>query len=100
MVITTGMINNMRCMVTGWYVEKSVAPDVVVEKAVMETARAAAISSSPPRTLTPTLSLVGEGEGEGEGGNEGERQRSEIAFKADSQANPKDEGGGNEKKAS
>lgn len=27
MVITTGMINNMRCMVTGWYVEKRLNPE-------------------------------------------------------------------------
>ena len=27
MVVTTGMINNMRCMVTGWYVEKRLNPE-------------------------------------------------------------------------
>ena len=93
MVITTGMINNMRSIITGWYKEKNLAS---VELAT----EAAVASPSPPTTLTPTLSLEGEGEGEGEGGNEGDRQRSEIAFEADSQANRKDEGGSNEKKES
>ena len=93
MVVTTGIFNNMRSMVTGWYREKA-SPAAAME------AEPTTTSPSPPKTLTPTLSLEGEGEGEGEGGNEEDRQRSESTFKADSQTNRKDEGGGNEKKES
>lgn len=93
MVMTTGVISNMRSMITGWYREKIPASaEVATEVAVT--------SPSPPTTLTPTLSLEGEGEGEGDGGNEGDLQRSEIAFKTDSQANRKDEGVRNGKKES
>ena len=86
MVVTTGLFNNMRSMITGWYREK-IAPAEATE------AEPATGSPVPPVTLTPTLSLEGEGEGEGERRNEGDRQRSESTFKADSQASRKDEGG-------
>jgi Ni/Fe-hydrogenase b-type cytochrome subunit len=91
MVVTTGLFNNMRSMVTGWYRAKIPGSPVVATET-------AATSPSPRRTLTPTLSL--EGEGEGEGGNEEDRPRSDIAFEADSQADRKEDGGGNEKKES
>jgi thiosulfate reductase cytochrome b subunit len=93
MVLTTGLFNNMRSMITGWYTEKIPASAEVATEATVT-------SPSPVSTLTPTLSLEGEGEGEGEEANEEDRQRSETALGTDSQADQKDNGGGNGKKES
>jgi len=89
MVLTTGVLNNMRSIVTGWYREE-----------IPASAEVATEPATPPPSGPGTLSLQGEGKGEGETGNEEDRQTSETAFKADSQASGKDEGGGNEKKES
>ena len=89
MVTTTGVFNNMRSMITGWYKEKLPRVDAAVVTV------AAAPESA---TLTPTLSLEGEGEGEGERKNKKDRPASELTLEADSQANLKGEEGGNEKK--
>lgn len=53
MVITTGVINNMRSMVSGWYHEKlhaayAAAPELPAEPAETESAPAAAISAEAP----------------------------------------------------
>jgi thiosulfate reductase cytochrome b subunit len=92
-VATTGLFNNMRSMTTGWYREK------ISDSAGVPTEAA---GTSPPAalTLTLTLSLEGEAEGEGEKGDEGDPRKSETALEAHSEANRKDEGGGNEKKES
>jgi Ni/Fe-hydrogenase b-type cytochrome subunit len=87
MVATTGVFNNMRSMVTGWYGEK-----LHTVEAAIETVAATPESA----TLTPTLSLEGEGEGEGEG----QKARPEIqpVRESDSQPKRKEEGDGDEKK--
>jgi Ni/Fe-hydrogenase b-type cytochrome subunit len=87
MVVTTGVFNNMRSMITGWYREKLHAAEAAVET----------VAATPESaTLTPTLSLEGEGEGEGEG----QKARKEIqpVRESDSQPKRKEEGDGDEKK--
>jgi Ni/Fe-hydrogenase b-type cytochrome subunit len=88
MVVTTGVFNNMRSIITGWYAKKLPADAEVITEASAATA--------PTATLTPTLSLEGEGEGEGVGENQRNSQESETASEPDS--NLTDSGGGNEKK--
>jgi Ni/Fe-hydrogenase b-type cytochrome subunit len=88
MVATTGALNNMRSIITGWYAKKLPADAEVITEASAATA--------PTATLTPTLSLEGEGEGEGVGNNQRNSQESETASEPDS--NLTDSGGGNEKK--
>jgi Ni/Fe-hydrogenase b-type cytochrome subunit len=87
MVATTGALNNMRSMITGWYREKLHAVEAAVET----------VAATPESaTLTPTLSLEGEGEGEGEG----QKARPEIqpVRESDSQPKRKEGGDGDEKK--
>jgi Ni/Fe-hydrogenase b-type cytochrome subunit len=79
MVATTGIINNMRSMITGWYTE---------EFPVVEVASATVAATPSPAALTPTLSLEGEGEGKGE------KEKREL----ESRINHADEGGDDEKK--
>jgi Ni/Fe-hydrogenase b-type cytochrome subunit len=57
MVLTTGVINNMRSMVTGWYKEK-----VTAHAESREEFRP--VPAPAPETLTPALSLADQGEGE------------------------------------
>ena len=59
MVLTTGVLNNMRSIVTGWYREK-------VTSRVEITTESPPMSPAAPSALTPTLSLEDEGEGETE----------------------------------
>jgi Ni/Fe-hydrogenase b-type cytochrome subunit len=88
MVLTTGVLNNMRSMITGWYREKI---------------RTLTPTPSPELSVTPISSpLTGEDKGGDvtsphpnlppHGGKE--------VLEADSQANRKDEGASNEKKES
>lgn len=59
MVVSTGVLNNMRSMTSGWYLEKIPADLQVVAEA--------ATTEPSPSTITPTPTLSREGEGEGEG---------------------------------
>jgi Ni/Fe-hydrogenase b-type cytochrome subunit len=86
MVLTTGFLNNMRSMVSGWYHEK-IAPTIAPETPVV-------LASSP---TPPSLSIEGGGKGEGETEKMAQDQTSEAEFNADSQADPKDKDGVNEK---
>jgi Ni/Fe-hydrogenase b-type cytochrome subunit len=88
MVLTTGFLNNMRSMVTGWSNEK-IAPTI-------EIAPETPVAPSP---TAPSLSIEEEGKRE-EPENMASHQTSEPELKADAQANPKDEGGVNEKSKS
>ena len=56
MVLTTGFINNMRSMVTGWYREK-VPPHVEIPEA-------SAVPPAEPIALNPPLPVADEGKGE------------------------------------
>jgi len=90
MVLTTGVFNNMRSMVTGWYKEKvPTHVEIVSETATM--------SPSPARV--PTLAL--EGEGKGEGAQQADAKPNDQTpvpeRKVDSESNPKDEGHADEK---
>lgn len=89
MVLTTGFLNNMRSMVTGWHNEK-IAPTI-------EVAPETPVAPSP---TAPSLSIEGEGKAEEEPENMASHQTSEPELKADAQENPKDEGGVNEKSKS
>jgi Ni/Fe-hydrogenase b-type cytochrome subunit len=87
MVVTTGVFNNMRSMITGWYREKLHAAEAAVET----------VAATPESaTLTPTLSLEGEGEGEGEG--QKARQEIQPVRESNSQPKRKEERDGDEKK--
>jgi Ni/Fe-hydrogenase b-type cytochrome subunit len=88
MVLTTGFLNNMRSMVSGWYKEKvtSLEPDP----------RASTVAPpAAPKTPTPSLSLGGEGVEETE--KKAGHQMLESEVKGDSQEHPKDESDDNEK---
>ena len=91
MVLTTGLFNNMRSMVTGWYKEK--VPSHI--EIAPESTPLPVLSSPEP----PTLALEGEGKGEGEHQtkNEPAAQTPAPEFKADSEGEPKDEVHANEK---
>jgi len=93
MVLTTGVFNNMRSMVTGWYKEK--VPSSV--EIVPEPAAISPLPSSP--SVTPTLTLEGEGKGEGEQQTDEKASDQTPApeLKADPESNPKDEGNADEK---
>ena len=90
MVVTTGLFNNMRSMLSGWYREKIAAPAPVIEADALPAATV---------TLTPTLSLEGAGEGEGEKKelNEQRGQSSNVS-NDDSKAHRTDAGGSDDKK--
>jgi len=90
MVLTTGVFNNMRSMVTGWYREK--VPSRVEIKSE-------APPIAPPPAPAPTLALEGDGKGEGERETEQkpEPQTAVPELKADPESKPKDEGDANEK---
>lgn len=90
MVLTTGVFNNMRSMVTGWYKEKVLTRVQIISEAP---------TISPLPALTPTLALEGEGKGEGERitDQKPELQTSGPQLEADPESNPKDEGDANEK---
>jgi len=97
MVLATGVFNNMRSMMTGWYREK-------VPTRVAITSKAATIS--PPSAPVPTLALGGEGKGEGEAkSHQGVEHQSNDQtpapeLNAGSENNPKDEGPTDEKSKS
>src|SRR5438034_4702454 len=57
MVLTTGVISNMRSMITGWYTEKVTARAESAEESLP-------IPAPAPETPTLALSLEDEGEGE------------------------------------
>jgi Ni/Fe-hydrogenase b-type cytochrome subunit len=95
MVLTTGLFNNMRSMVTGWYKEKVILHTEIAPEAPSISPLP---SSSPP---VPILALEGEGKGEGEGEFEtNEKPRDQTPapeLKAESESKPKDEGHADEK---
>jgi Ni/Fe-hydrogenase b-type cytochrome subunit len=78
MVITTDVLNNMRSMTTGWYVEKIPAD--------LQVATEAAITEPSPPTIapTPTPSLEGEGKGEEEAVEPMATPADQVAEKPDS----------------
>jgi Ni/Fe-hydrogenase b-type cytochrome subunit len=89
MVLTTGFLNNMRSMVSGWYKEKIARVDAASE--------ASALSSVPaPTTRTPVLFLE-EGEAN-EAKTEKDREDSETPPKANAESNSEKERGADEKK--
>ncbi len=91
MVLTTGVFNNMRSMVSGWYREKVAA----VTPTSAEPESVAAAADSP--TLTPALSLH---EGERDKGTTESDQGSETPLKADTESGLPEQRGNDEKKQS
>jgi thiosulfate reductase cytochrome b subunit len=90
MVLTTGVFNNMRSMVTGWYKEKVPARVEITPEAT---------TIPPPSAPMPTLALegVGKGEGEAETRQQSSDQTPAAELKADSESKPKDENHADEK---
>jgi len=91
MVLTTGVFNNMRSMVTGWYKEKVPTRVEMAPKPVS----VAPLPSSEPSTLAL--------EGEGKGADEQATKHQPVdrtpapELTADSESKPKDEGHADEK---
>lgn len=97
MVLTTGIVNNMRSMITGWYREK-VPSYAEVSSEVLPSGAPIA-----PSALTPALSLADEGEGVDEKDNRpqtADRPAAEISMpqiRTEPEQKPTDEGQVDEK---
>jgi Ni/Fe-hydrogenase b-type cytochrome subunit len=89
MVLTTGFINNMRSMVTGWCREKVAARIDLANKAAP--VPAAPVSAAP----APALSLE---QGEGDKKTKDEKEESEIPLTAESESSLQEERAADEKK--
>ena len=91
MVLTTGVLNNVRSMVTGWYKEKVHSHAEIAPKP---------LSAAPlPSTETPTLALEGEDKSRGEQETQPQLcdQTPAPELQANAESKPKDEDPADEK---